>query len=367
MRMTLSALLLCSAGSGWAQVVVEFPIPTASAKPQCLAPGGDGNVWVAERASSQAARVTPDGVITEFPVVGTGGSLTLPLQCLTRGPDGNVWFTVTKGINSQVGYITPAGTVTVLPKLVLTATFFGITTGPDGNLWITEAGFGSSRIGRFTTAGALTEYQTPTNIASFNVESSIVAGPDGALWFTETDANQIGRLDPTQLRTCTVTPTDCITEFPIPTADSGPGAITVGPDGALWFIEKTANQIARITTDGKVTHEFFISTSNPGASDITTGPDGNLWFTEKNVSRIARMTTRGIFTEFPLSIGKQPEGITTGPDGNIWFGEVNGNAIGRIILGGAITPTPTPTPPSSHRGHVTPLFYVTPKPVSGRQ
>src|SRR5262249_5173150 len=161
-------------------------------------------------------------------------------------------------------------------------------------------GFGSSRIGRFTTAGALTEYPTPTNTASFNVESSIVAGPDGALWFTETDMNQIGRLDPTQLRTCTVVPTDCITEFVVPTDSSGPGAITAGHDGALWFIEKTANQIGRINTDGKVTHEYFIPTANSGASDITTGPDGNLWFTEKNASKIARMTTRGIFTEFPL-------------------------------------------------------------------
>jgi len=366
MRMTLSALLFSCAGSGWAQVVVEFPIPTAAAKPQCLAPGADGNVWVSERASSQAARVTPAGDIAEFPVLGTGGGFTLPLQCVTHGPDGNVWFTVTKGINSQVGYITPAGTVTVFPKLVLTATFFSITAGPDGNLWITEAGFGSSRIGRFTTAGALTEYATPTNIPSFNVESSIAAGPDGALWFTESSANQIGRLDPTQLRTCAVVPTDCITEFAIPTSSSGPGAITAGPDGALWFTETTANQIGRITTDGKVTHEYFIPTANAGASDITTGPDGNLWFTEKNASKIARMTTRGIFTEFPLSIGKQPEGITTGPDGNIWFGEVNGNAIGKIILGGGV-PTPTPTPGGLHRGHVTPLSYVTPKPVNGRQ
>src|SRR5262249_39770506 len=248
----------------------EFPIPTAAARPQCLAPGADGNVWVAERASSQAARVTPVGDINEFPVVGTGGGLTMPLQCVAQGPDGNVWFTVTKGINSQVGYITPAGTVTVLPKLTLTATFFSITAGPDGALWITEAGFGSSRIGRFTTAGVLTEYATPTNTASFNLESSIATGPDGALWFTGTDVNPVGRLDPTQLRTCTVVPTDCITEFAIPTASSGPGAITAGPDGALWFIETAANQIGRITTNGKVTHEFSIPTTNSGASDITT-------------------------------------------------------------------------------------------------
>jgi streptogramin lyase len=41
-----------------------------------------------------------------------------------------------------------------------------------------------------------------------------------------------------------------ITEFPTPTANSGPTGITTGPDGALWFTEGGANQIGRITTAG---------------------------------------------------------------------------------------------------------------------
>jgi streptogramin lyase len=41
-----------------------------------------------------------------------------------------------------------------------------------------------------------------------------------------------------------------ITEFTIPTANSGPNGITAGPDGALWFTEAAANKIGRITTAG---------------------------------------------------------------------------------------------------------------------
>ena len=38
-----------------------------------------------------------------------------------------------------------------------------------------------------------------------------------------------------------------ITEFPIPTPNSVPNAITAGPDGNLWFTENGANKIGQIT------------------------------------------------------------------------------------------------------------------------
>lgn len=38
-----------------------------------------------------------------------------------------------------------------------------------------------------------------------------------------------------------------ITEFPIPTAASIPIGMTVGPDGALWFVEGKGNNIGRLT------------------------------------------------------------------------------------------------------------------------
>ena len=38
-----------------------------------------------------------------------------------------------------------------------------------------------------------------------------------------------------------------ITEFPIPTPDSGPRALAAGPDGNIWFSEFNASKIGRIT------------------------------------------------------------------------------------------------------------------------
>src|SRR5690349_17248812 len=54
---------------------------------------------------------------------------------ITSGPDGNLWFTE-QGVN-KIGRITPAGVITEFP-LAASSGPSGITTGPDGNLWFTE-------------------------------------------------------------------------------------------------------------------------------------------------------------------------------------------------------------------------------------
>ena len=64
----------------------------------------------------------------------------------------------------------------------------------------------------------------------------MTAGRDGNVWFTEYGANQIGR----------VTLSGAITEFPIPTGDSGPYGIVAGPDGNLWFVESGVGRLASI-------------------------------------------------------------------------------------------------------------------------
>ena len=70
-----------------------------------------------------------------------------------------------------------------------------------------------------------------------------------------------------------------ITEFALPTANSGPRGIAAGPDGNLWFTEVSSKKLGQIATSGTVT-EFAIPTPNSFPNGIAAGPDGNLWFTE---------------------------------------------------------------------------------------
>jgi virginiamycin B lyase len=156
-------------------------------------------------------------------------------------------------------------------------------------------------------AQTITEFPIPTTNSG---PSGITVGPDGALWFTEASGNNIGRISTAGIVT---------DEYPIPTTNSSPSGITAGPDGALWFTEfnSTSNGIGRITTGGVITQ--------PSAGfrtfGITAGPDGALWFTEN--STIGRMTTAGEITQFPLPYGHGPNSITVGPDGALWFTDLH--------------------------------------------
>ncbi len=71
--------------------------------------------------------------------------------------------------------------------------------------------------------------------------------------------------------TATHTLSGTITEYTVPTASSAPEIITAGPDGNLWFADKTNNTINRISTTGAIV-EYLVSTTASFPLGITTGP-----------------------------------------------------------------------------------------------
>ncbi len=167
----------------------------------------------------------------------------------------------------------------------------------------------------------ITEFKLPNTSSG---PGGITAGPDGNLWFTEVFGNKIGRLS---------TAGSVNGEFTVPGGSlltEYPAGITQGPDGNLWFAEITANLIGRITPAGAV-KQFTVPTAGADPADIVSGPDGNLWFTETGANKIGRITPAGVFKEFPLPQGgMRPLGIAAGPDGNLWFSIAGSAAIGRI-------------------------------------
>lgn len=330
--LALVALGLCVLPAvGRAAVLRQFPIPVASgasAAAEGIVTGSDGRLWFTESGTDRIGRLSTGGGFTDYPL--TPGSHPLGIAA---GPDGALWFTEAGG--SRIGRITTAGGLAEFP-VTPGSRPVGIATGADGALWFTE--FAGDRIGRVTTAGTVTEYPLSPDAQPV----AITAGPDGALWFTETGGSRIariGRIDPA---------TDKITEFPAYPAGSlgtatDPQGITVGPDGALWFTERAANKIGRLTVDGTLT-EFDAA---PGPFGITLGHDGALWFTQTGTGipgapsapgLIGRLTTGGVLDLFPLKprTGESPNDITVGPDGAIWI--TDGGTIARVS--GDLTDTP---------------------------
>ena len=189
--------------------ITEFAVPTGypgddTSNPQGVVVGPDGNLWFAEGVFQQD---WPDhsqgGVITEFAApLPAGGTSFLPSSYpsgLVVGPDGNLWFTM-DGSNT-IGRMTPSGVLSEFP-IAPPPTYFdtmkdpgGLVVGPDGNLWFTERQ--GNAIGRITLSGSIREFEVPTGNPGSTANSDpdgLMVGPDGNLWFTELQGNKIGQL-----------------------------------------------------------------------------------------------------------------------------------------------------------------------------
>lgn len=177
--------------------------------------------------------------------------------------------------------------------------------------------------------GKFTSYNIPTPNSE---PRDITLGPDGNYWFTEYFVGKIGR----------ITPNGTITEYPIPYGDM-PGNITAGPDDNLWFTDWSRNSLGQITPNGTITMFPLPSNYDSGLSDITTGPDGNLWFTQESTNQIGMMTPQGTVTEYTIpTANSNPWNIVTGSDGKLWFTESGSNKIGKITTAGVFTEFPIP-------------------------
>jgi streptogramin lyase len=185
----------------------------------------------------------------------------------------------------------------------------------------------------FTEFPVLTAASEPVGITS---------GPDGALWFVEQTGNNVGR----------ITTAGAVTEFAIPTVNSAPTSVAAGSDGNLWFTEESGNKIGRINPATHIITEFSAGIgafSLPFA--ITSNPDGNLYFTEFDGNKIAQITPAGVVTEFTIPTpGTNPQYIVSGPDNALWFTQTGTNQIGRMTTAGVFTETTIPTATSLPSG-----------------
>jgi virginiamycin B lyase len=122
-----------------------------------------------------------------------------------------------------------------------------------------------------------------------------------------------------------------ITQFGGLTGSSTPYDVAVGQNGQVFFTEKTANKIGRMTLTGVVS-EFSIPTPTSAPTGIVAGPDGDIWFSESGHAKVGRMSTDGVFSEIALPAGSVPDGITVGADGNIWFADTALDKVGRVTV-----------------------------------
>ncbi len=189
----------------------------------------------------------------------------------------------------------------------------GLTLGPDGFIWFSDIVTGGDQIGRVTPQGVISETNTPSSPA---MPASIVKARDGSLFFVETSANKIARI-------------------------AAPASVFAAsaPLASAAVASAPATAAAASAAAGSGFTEYPIPTAGAGAVGMALGSDGNLWFTENLVDKIGKLdVTTGVVTEFALpTTNARASGIVAGPDCNLWFVENNANLIGQVTTAGAIT------------------------------
>jgi len=151
----------------------EFRTPTPNSFPGDITTGSDGNMWFTEQAVDKFARITPQGVITEFTGIDAPGSIA-------AGPDGNLW--ITSAFNPQIARVTPTLDITIFAT---PATPTIIRPGNANNLLFTE--FSANKIASITTDGVVTESQEFLNSAP----EGITAGVASRVWFLGVGTNRV--------------------------------------------------------------------------------------------------------------------------------------------------------------------------------
>jgi virginiamycin B lyase len=158
-------------------------------------------------------------------------------------------------------------------------------------------------------------------------DGAITSGPDGAVWFA--GQGFVGRL----------TPAGDVKKFPAPTTSASD--VEAGPDGGIWFTGP--GLVGRMDTSGTITLQRSV-TGTPGP--IAPAGDGAMWFASSAgfLSRVVasgdvlRLATPGRGSPGPAApAAGAPGTMVKGPDGALWFVHSGPAGIGRIDPDGHVT------------------------------
>ena len=288
----------------------EIKLPSRADMPVAIATARDGTVWFTLESSDSIGRIR-NGQVERIP---KGAESIEPLG-LAVAADGGVWYT--EAPKQRISRVSPDGSIASFGLSTPIARLGRLTIAPDGAVWFAEPTVGSvTRLhdGRFTrhVVAALVP-KVPADAVPFGV----AVASDGTVWATLPSADKLLRISPSGEATA----------FDVPTRKSGLGDVAVGPDGAVYFLEITANKIGRFA--GGKFEEFTVPTPKAGLTALAVAPDGAAWFTELRGHRLGRLVD-GKITEFELPRpDARPFGIAVDGSNNVWYADLSG-WLGRL-------------------------------------
>lgn len=124
-----------------------------------------------------------------------------------------------------------------------------------------------------------------------------------------------------------------VTEFTLPTPYTSPNAITVAPDGSVWFGENGMPGLGHLFPNGTLTeYKLPFESSLPqnvcGDRAQIWGValwDGGVWATNENQPVLEGIDpATGVVTNVTLRSGTQPYTVNVGPEGDLWITQLAG-------------------------------------------
>jgi virginiamycin B lyase len=242
----------------------RFSLPTGS-RPAGIVAGADGALWIADPGRGAIDRVTTDGAVTTY---------------LTPGPPGDA-----------------------------------VTLGSDGDVWFAEPTTG--HLARITPDGTITQFATPTG----RLPGALAAGPDGNIWFAEANSPTLARM----------TTAGAVSQFQLPDAAERVTALASGPGPSIWFALNGGAggpRVAYLDSQSQIVAES--PQPGPAITALTLGPDGRLWYGGAITDSIE---TAGLVGQHPLRLARavRPASLATGADGAVWAADPTDGTIVRIV------------------------------------
>ena len=323
---TVTAALVWSGGSAVAAPgakLKQFRVPTANSQPREITNGSDGNRWFIEGteftgAPAKIARITPSGVVTEFPAIVADGCNDCILTDIAQGPDNVLYIASNDPRLIRFDVLTAS----FLPAVQLpnTSALGGRLATSAIDVWITD--FNNDVVWRYSIAtGAFTSFPA-TDPADVTMDAA------GNAWFTEPgDVNAPGTSSVAHIDAAT----GAVTRTPTTDGSTtvSPRAITVATDGQLWFTARfTPQAIGRLNpVTGLLT---LLSRTVEGPSGIAASPDGTVWVTQETKGNIANIDNNGLITEAKVVKGSGPAGLTVDGNGDPWYTMRSADKIGTL-------------------------------------
>jgi virginiamycin B lyase len=279
------------------QVTTYVPPRSPNAGP--ITVGTDGALWFGETVTNpELGRITASGVVTEIPFQPPYGPY-IALFTLVTGSDGNFWAT---GNFSGIDRITPAGVVTNFPIPGFNSQFYGnVVAGPDGAVWFIARAQGAPAryLGRMAMDGTATEFD-PTYQGSGPL--SLTFTSDGVMWMVTDDGYfAVGSFN--------ISTDQFSAPVTAPLSFQNFWSINPGPDGNLWMGVLDGRKVGVYLRQSITVVPTSLTISAPGmtasVSVSETNYAGNWSGSSKNnsVATIKRSDTPGILTVTAHGVG----------------------------------------------------------------